>query len=207
MTLTDSNAREHALRREADELLARYGLLDLLKQFGRPHVSGSYSLHVMTWRDLDIYLEMQPVDKRCFLDLGRQLGDVLGPRKLSFTDYLNFPATEPVKGLYWGIQTDVLSRGGWKIDLWGVSPEECAARLDHCSGLAARIGSREREIILTIKNDVCRHPHYRDTITSQHVYDSVLSGGATTTAEFWRWLGDDSSPRDDARSTPRRRES
>jgi hypothetical protein len=191
--------QDRALRREADELLARYGLLDLLAQFGRPHVSGSYSLRLMTWRDLDIYLEMQPVDKRRFLDLGRQLGDVLSPRKLSFTDHLNFPATEPVNGLYWGIQTDALSRGGWKMDIWGVCPDECAARLAHCSSLAAQVGDGERQIILAIKNDVCRDPRYRDTVTSQRVYDAVLSGGASSTEEFWRYVGDVSSRRDDAR--------
>jgi hypothetical protein len=41
-------------------------------------------------------------------------------------------------------------------------------------------------MILTIKNDVCRDPRYRDTITSQDVYDAVLSGGAATRAGFWR---------------------
>ena len=192
--LTDLDEQDRSLRREADDLLAKHGLLQLLAGFGRPHLTGSYSLQLMTWRDLDIYLEMDRVDKPRFLDLGRQLGDVLAPRKLSFTDHLNFPATEPVNGLYWGIHTGVLSRGGWKIDLWGVSHAECAARLAQAGSLAARIGARERRIILAIKNDVCRDPRYRDTVRSQDVYDAVLSGRASTTEDFWRAIGGEHSP-------------
>ena len=186
MTPKDLEEQERALRAEADALVARHHLLDVLGAFGRPHISGSYRLQLMTWRDLDIYLEMQPLDTRRFLDLGRQLGEVLSPRKLSFTDHVNFPATEPVIGLYWGIQTGVLSRGGWKIDLWGVSPAECEARLAQSVSLAGRIGPRERQIVLAIKNEACRDPRYRDTITSQDVYDAVLSGRAATPEEFWR---------------------
>jgi hypothetical protein len=188
VTLAELDEQDRMLRREAEDLVERYGVLDILARFGTPHISGSYSLRLMTWRDLDIYLEMQPIAKERFLELGRQLGDVLGPRKLSFTDHLNFPATEPVNGLYWGIQTDVLSRGGWKIDIWGVTPGECAARLAHCSALAARIGERERHAILAIKNEVCRDPGYRGTITSQQVYDAVLMAGASSVDDFWRFV-------------------
>lgn len=190
MTLGDLEQQDDALRREADGLLARHGILDILARFGKPHISGSYSLRLMTWRDLDIYLEMRPVDKTRFLELGRLLGDVLNPRKLSFTDHLNFPATEPVNGLYWGIQTDILSRGGWKMDIWGVSPDECAARLAHCSALAARLEDRERHAILAIKNELCRDPRYRNTIASQDVYDAVLLGRASSIIEFWRFVED-----------------
>ena len=118
--MTSLELQDEQLRAEADALLSRHGILNILTQFGTPHLSGSYSLQLMTWRDLDIYLEMQPPDNERFMDLGRQLGHALKPRKLSFTDHFNFPTTEVLSGLYWGIRTDELSRGGWKIDVWGV---------------------------------------------------------------------------------------
>jgi hypothetical protein len=112
MSPVDLDEQDRRLRADADHLLARCGMLDLLGQFGRPHVSGSYALRLMTWRDLDIYLEMEDLGTSRFFDLGRAVGEVLKPRKLSFTDHVHFPATEPVAGLYWGIQTDLLARGG-----------------------------------------------------------------------------------------------
>ena len=188
MTHTDLEMQDRNLRAEADALLARYEVLQTLRRFGAPHVSGSYALRLMTWRDLDIYLEMEPVDGRMFRELGRQLGDALTPRKLSFTDHLNFPPTEGLRGLYWGVRTDDLSCGGWKIDIWGVDHAVCADRLAYCESLAARIEEPARRAILTIKEEVCRLPSYRDSITSKDVYDAVLVGGATSVDGFWEHL-------------------
>ena len=178
--------QERELRAEADELLARHGVLELLGEYGRAHVSGSYRLELMTWRDLDIYLEMPEVDVGRFLELGTRLGRALKPRKLSFTDHFNFPTTEAISGLYWGILTDALERDGWKLDIWAVTPQVCAERLAHCDAIAARVDARSRAAILAIKDEVCRRPAYRDTITSQHVYDAVLRYGAASLDDFWR---------------------
>lgn len=187
MIMFDEKMAE-ALRGEADELLARTGLLALLLEYGRPHVSGSYGLGLMTWRDIDIYLELDQPDLASFLELGCRIGQALRPRKLSFTDHLHFASTEVLAGLYWGIQTKELSQGGWKIDLWGVTPEVCAERLEHCRALERGLTPEVRAAILAIKGDVCRHPAYRDTITSQDVYDAVLAG-ARTTQDFWAYAG------------------
>jgi hypothetical protein len=43
------------IKQEADKILFDEGLLSILRSFGTPHISGSYSLDLMTWRDLDIY--------------------------------------------------------------------------------------------------------------------------------------------------------
>lgn len=177
-----------ALRLEADELLERTGLHALLHEYGRPHISGSHGLGLMTWRDIDIYLELDRPDAGRFLELGCKIGQALRPRKLSFTDHLHFASTEVLSGLYWGIQTKELSKGGWKIDLWGVTPDVCAERLEHCRALERQLTPELRTAILAIKGDVCRHPAYRDTITSQDVYDAALAG-ARTTQDFWAYIG------------------
>ena len=182
-------AQDRALRAEVDALLERHCVLGLLQEFGRPHLSGSYALQLMTWRDLDIYLEMSAVRVDRFLELGRRLAAAIQPRKASFTDHLHFPATENVPGLYLGIHTDILSRGGWKIDLWGVAADTLAQRLRHTEAIAAALTAETRAAILSIKNEVCRHPRYRDMITSQHVYDAVLSANVQTLDEFWRHMG------------------
>jgi hypothetical protein len=185
----DTEETAVALRREADELIARTGIVALLNEYGRPHISGSYSLDLMTWRDLDIYLELAPPELGRFLELGCRIGQVLRPRKLSFTDQLNFPSTEVLSGLYWGIQTAEASSGGWKIDLWGVTPAVCAERLAHCAALERQLTPQLRGAILRIKGEVCRLPSYRKSITSQDVYDAALAG-AQSSAEFWDYVNE-----------------
>jgi len=180
--------QDQQLRAEADQLLQRHGISRIVSAYGQLHLSGSYSLHLMTWRDLDAYLQMPVMNVERFLEMGHRLAALMRPRKASFTDHVHFPATEAVVGLYWGFQTDLLSRGGWKIDLWGVTSEVCAERLQHCASIESALTPEARIKILTIKNEVCHHPNYRDTITSQHIYDAVLKGGATSVEEFWKYL-------------------
>jgi hypothetical protein len=184
--ITDAALEEQdrRLRAEADALLQGRRVLDILRRFGTPHVSGSYAMRLMTWRDLDIYLEMPRCDTGAFLELGRELGEALAPRKLSFTDHLHFPATEGLPGLYWGLRTDDLSRGGWKLDVWGVEPSVCAERLAYCESLMARMTADARRSILAIKHALCRLPEYRKSITSHQIYEAVLSGSARTIEEF-----------------------
>ena len=42
------------LYKEADLLLHGHGLLDILREYGEPHVIGSSSMDLMAWPDLDI---------------------------------------------------------------------------------------------------------------------------------------------------------
>jgi hypothetical protein len=109
------------------------------------------------------------------------------PRKASYTDHLNFPATEGIPGLYWGIHTGLLKDGGWKIDLWGVATEVCNERVEYCKRMNAAMNEEMRRNVLTIKNEVCRHPRYRDTVTSQDVYNAVMRGGVKTVEQFWSY--------------------
>ena len=59
------------LRREANTLLADRG--PLLAEYGTVHLSGSYALQLMTWRDLDIYMEAPNVSVDAYFDLGRRI--------------------------------------------------------------------------------------------------------------------------------------
>ena len=58
------------LKAEADEIFLNHGLLDILNSFGTPHITGSYALGLMTWRDLDIYLQVDNFSRQTFLSSG-----------------------------------------------------------------------------------------------------------------------------------------
>ncbi|ANY76184.1 hypothetical protein BBD41_28420 [Paenibacillus ihbetae] len=61
------------IQTEADEILYEYGLMGVLHSFGKPFVSGSYFLNLMTWRDLDIYLSSDIMNEESFFELGKNI--------------------------------------------------------------------------------------------------------------------------------------
>jgi hypothetical protein len=81
-------SQDAALRAEADDLLARTGLQDLLGRSGTVHLSGSYALRLMTWRDLDIYLDAPGMTVAEFFALGSRITELLDPWKMFFNHIL-----------------------------------------------------------------------------------------------------------------------
>src|SRR5213075_179131 len=65
------------LHEEADDILDKKGLRKILDRYGILHVTGSYSLGLMTWRDLDIYLEAEGLTEQTFFELGKDIDSLL----------------------------------------------------------------------------------------------------------------------------------
>src|SRR5437868_8420542 len=91
------------IKNEADEILYTRGIFNILSSYGRPHISGSYDLNLMTWRDLDIYLEVDSVSLNDFFILGGKIAEVMHPVKMSFRNELAGKTQGLPSGLYWGI--------------------------------------------------------------------------------------------------------
>jgi hypothetical protein len=114
-------ALNQLIKAEADVLLSEKGLLQILNSFGKPHITGSYSLDLMTWRDLDIYLEVNNLSEADFFNLGSQICTTLTPVKMSFRNELLAKTKGLPAGWYWGVYLGNERAGGWKIDIWAVS--------------------------------------------------------------------------------------
>jgi hypothetical protein len=174
-----------ALRREADQILDGMGLRAALCEFGSPHVTGSYALDLMTWRDLDLYLEAEVMSERRFFELGGRIASILMPVKMNFRNERVARTPDlPREGLYWGTYFELAPGQSWKMDLWCVDTEECRRLLEHCSSIEERLTPGSRETILEIKAAVCSHPQYRRGFTSQDVYQAVLDDGIRTIEQF-----------------------
>jgi len=82
------NELNQEILKEAEEILYGLELFDILKKYGNPIVSGSYLLKLMTWRDLDIYLETDSIGTEDFFSLGKVISTKLNPSKMSFRNEL-----------------------------------------------------------------------------------------------------------------------
>lgn len=176
------------LRQEADALLFEKGLLQLLGGFGIPHVHGSYALELMTWRDLDIYLEADNLRETEFFRLGSQIHTALQPVKMSFRNERIGKTAGLPQGLYWGIYLGNERAGAWKIDIWAVSQAECATLLAHCLGKKQQLTPVSIQHILAIKSQCWQDPAYRRSYSSEDIYTAVLEKHITDMEGFRSYL-------------------
>ena len=176
------------IKREADQILTEQGLLLHLVQYGAPHVSGSFCLDLMTWRDLDIYLEADGLAESDFFILGNNINTALNPVKMSFRNERNAQTKGLPHGLYWGIYLGNERTGAWKIDIWAVDKEECSRLLDYCKGIERKLTPESRMQILEIKSQCWQDPQYRRAYNSMDIYNAVLDEGVTDIHGFREYL-------------------
>lgn len=176
------------LKQEADALLFEKGLLQLLCGFGIPHVHGSYALDLMTWRDLDIYLEADNLQETDFFRLGSKICAALQPVKMSFRNERIGKSAGLPHGLYWGIYLGNERAGAWKIDIWAVEKVECATLLAHCSDRKQQLTPAAMRHILAIKSQCWQDPAYRRSYSSDDIYTAVLEKNITDLEGFRAYL-------------------
>ena len=106
-----------------------------------------------------------------------------------FTNHRDHECTDYPRGLYWGIRLGDIRKGAWKIDLWALDSEQCRQKVKECEDLRTQLDPRNRLTILSLKSRLWSDSRYRDTITSQDVYEAVLQHKVETLDGFWEYVG------------------
>jgi hypothetical protein len=177
---------------EANKILHDYGVLSILNKYGSPFPTGSFLLGVMTWRDLDIYLESNNITESRFFQLGGEAAAALKPQKMHYKN--EFLAREPnlPVGFYWGIYvTGLVSHEEWKIDLWAIDSEQRKSFQKEIEKLQTKLNTDNRLTILEIKNHFYTHPDYRRKFGSVDIYRAVIDQGIKSVSGFAKWLEKD----------------
>ena len=106
----------------------------------------------MTWRDLDIYLEVETISESSHFSLGEKINAAFRPVKMSYRNELRGKTEGLPSGLYWGVYLGNERAGAWKIDIWIVDTVECDRLLKYCFNIQNRLTEDYRRIILEIKS-------------------------------------------------------
>ena len=183
-----SDILNNTIKSEANTILQEKGLMNILLRFGKPHISGSYSLDLMIWRDLDIYLEVETFSESAHFSLGEKINAALHPVKMSFRNELLGKTKGLPSGLYWGVYLGNERAGAWKIDIWMVHTEECGRLLKYCTDIQTRLTEDYRRIIMEIKSQCWQDPNYRKTFTSSDIYDAVLEHNVCSFRDFKTYI-------------------
>ena len=176
------------IKTEASKILHEDGLMNILNQFGKPHIAGSYSLDLMTWRDLDIYLEVETISESAHFSLGEKIATTFHAVKMSYRNELSGKTPGLPSGLYWGVYLGNERAGAWKFDIWVVNVEECDRLLKYCSDIQNRLTEDSKRIILDIKSQCWQDPNYRKSYTSSDIYDAVLEHKVTGIEDFVTYI-------------------
>jgi hypothetical protein len=175
------------IRAEADSLL-KSGLIDLLGRYGEVHLTGSYALGLMTWRDLDIHIVRDAVDCMSFFGLGGRIADLLQPHRMHYRDERIGETPRLPRGLYWGIYLGDERKGAWKIDVWTSTRADFEPSRRFCADVQQRLTAEAREKILAIKSICWQHPEYRRSFSSADIYEAVLDNEIKDADGFWTYL-------------------
>jgi len=181
---SDSNEELHA---EADHLLAT-GLREILTEYGEINIVGSYALRLMAWRDLDIHLVSEYIERNSFFELGGRIAVLLSPHRMHYRDQTIISTEGLPAGLYWGVYLGDERDGAWKIDIWMTDSDDFKAVREYTERISRRLSVANRQAIIDIKTDCWRHPQYRKSFSSVDIYDAVLDHGINSIDEFWKFL-------------------
>lgn len=169
------------IRRNADRILYEYGLLDMLRAVGTPHIVGSYPMDMMAWNDLDIDVENEGMSLPKLYCLTGQILETFRP-----SWYEAKEERDPEGKTVWFHGFEAMVGGEmWNVDLWFFDREAISAAERYCSRIAAAASAAQREQIIAIKRGLLERDLYAfDKFRSMDVYRAVLEEDVRNIDEF-----------------------
>ena len=119
-----SHVLNEKLVEEGDFILFQLGLFELLIKYGDPKITGSHTLSTMTWRDLDILLISDEMTPSSFLELGKELVELIEPRRMTYRNEFIGKTKGLPAGFYWGAYAKMGFKDEWKIDIWTLNMDQ-----------------------------------------------------------------------------------
>ncbi len=167
-----------SLKKEAEHVIYKKGINDILNSYGDVFYTGSYHLDLMIWPDIDIYMVLKPdpYSINAFFQLGSKIAALPGVFSMKFNNCITLPLHETApKGLYWKTYID---RGKvkkpWKIDLWAFSPETIEKSRKEMREILKRLDKRKRKQIIELKHSLLTKDGRTPIFSGYYIYQAIL---------------------------------
>jgi hypothetical protein len=187
----DLLTRQRELQAEAEQVRAQLGLDQILGAVGEPVLVGSAALGLMTWRDMDITVVCQSLEKHPVLAAAVKLAAHQDVKTLQYRDDSGRWNEDPDRypdGLYLGLRYYPSVMAEWTADIWFVDDPSRQPDLEHLRTLPSRLTDEARLAILRVKAAWCVRPEYGTSVRSWDIYTAVLDHNIRNEADFGRWL-------------------
>jgi hypothetical protein len=177
---------QKALQKEAHEILHELKLIDLLKKFGSPQITGSVRLGLMTCKDIDIFVKTKP-DYDNFLEFVSIIFKYKKVYSLQIQDYRKSVHKNRPQGIYCGIRylKGKNEDSIWKIDVWFMEKSDAEKTIKIVN---EKLTDTKRNIILKIKNEMRKQKIWGKKISGVEVYNAVLNENIKNLKDFENYL-------------------
>lgn len=155
---------------QAETLLRSTNLLNILGEFGKVHLIGSYPLNVMYGPDIDIVVESTNIRKSSTHALQEIIKKQLF-RKVEYGDFVKFPMKKRPKG-YILVLKAIVEKINWEIEVWFL--EDVSKELNYFNFLKSKITEQNRIKILEIKHLRATSNTDKHSLSSYEIYEQVL---------------------------------
>jgi hypothetical protein len=168
------------IKAEADALLKEEGIEALLLQFGDVVYSGSYSLDLMVWNDIDLYLV--PKEGLDWDECAASVSAAIARRKDADSVRVEKSLWRKMAALPEGIYVGVRMRhprfaSMWKLDIWMVDEETRTKNKQLLDAISTKLTPETRELIVKAKAALITPEGRTPSMSSVHVYQAVLDLG------------------------------
>lgn len=186
--------RQDQLQTESQQVLAELQVVDLLSQAGRLRQTGSTTVGLMVWRDIDLQVYSPGLSAEQAFTAMQPL---LTHPYVTQVRYLHQSDHFKVEGLgeryFFMVMYQYNQTAEWKLDIsfWidpGIRAEPVQDELEQVLTFETRL------LILRIKDAWYQLPAYRNTVASTDIYDAVLHHGVRTLDDFDHYLAQRGKP-------------
>lgn len=172
-----------SIKQNADFILYDLGLLDRLRQYGVPHVVGSYAIDAMAHNDLDIDVTNQAMSLE---RLHRLTGYILETYRPTWYEAKQEITRDGRTVWFHGFEAVV--RGElWNLDIWFFDEETIRQAEAFCARVKSGLDGdpAKREAVIRLKRSLLEQGLYPSgPYTGMDVYEAVLQQNILTMDEF-----------------------
>lgn len=170
------------IREDAQKLLVKNKIIEILSKYGRVELTGSYAYDLMlNNEDIDIYVISKDVSRKKALKIHDELISKTKLLGYMFYDWVSFRDKKFPVGYYVGINSLVPGyKQQWKIDIWLIK-EKPKFALKYEKMFSQKIKRGQKFVILNFKQKI-REKKLK--IPSNLVYDAVMVKKITNWDDF-----------------------
>lgn len=169
---------------KANDLMHNHGLSELLQTYGDVWIVGSYGMGIMTWNDLDFYIDKSDLNRENYYGLASDILKKLVPYR--FDGAFDMEAGSA----FLGFETKI-SGERWNIDIWWKDRQEINDSIAYADDMARLMQEKPelKNAIMGIKRDLMGRRLYgfdkgKKHYHSKEIYDAVFHEGILTAEQF-----------------------
>lgn len=176
--------RENTIQEKADAFIAQNNLIEILQRYGNTTLVGSYIMKIMTWNDLDVYMDLADFHPDKYYNLIAEL--VLKLKPVRYDGICNAEKDTYFLGM------EIMYKGErWNLDIWWKKREEIEAALAYANDLMLQMNQYPylREAVCEIKRKLIENKLYgfdkgKKHYHSNEIYEAVFNKGIMSVEDF-----------------------